>query len=162
MELTRERLREFLDYRDDGNLVWKIQKSNRVKAGDVARCPLRSGYVAIRFDRKTYLAHRLVFLWHHGWMPEMIDHRDGDPGNNRIENLRPCTSPQNQYNRRRDRDNASGVKGVWFEKNVGRWAAAITVEKKRFRLGWFDTREQAAAARAAAALEYHGEFARVA
>jgi hypothetical protein len=51
------------------------------------------------------------------------------------------------------------VKGVHFEEWSGRWRAEIQHKRKRFKLGRFDTREEAAAAYAAKARELFGEFA---
>lgn len=56
------------------------------------------GYIKLGFKGKYYLAHRLVFMMHHGYMPNHIDHIDNNPANNRIENLREVTNTQNCQN----------------------------------------------------------------
>lgn len=43
--------------------------------------------------------------------------------------------------------NTSGRKGVWFDKRTGRWRAAITLQKHRHFLGYFDKFEDAVKAR---------------
>jgi len=110
--------------------------------------------------RKEY-AHRLVWLYHHGFMPKMVDHIDGDTKNNRIENLRECNNAQNQYNGRRKSNNHSGYKGVAFCKGYRKpWRARIVVDKNPIDLGYFNTPELAAAAYAEGAKTYAKEFAK--
>jgi hypothetical protein len=93
----------------------------------------------------------------------MLDHIDGDPRNNRIENLRPCTNAQNQYNGPRKSHNKSGHKGVVFCKGYRLpWRARIVVNKQVIELGHYATPEEAAAAYAEGAKQYAREFARVA
>jgi hypothetical protein len=92
----------------------------------------------------------------------MLDHIDGGPRNNRIENLRACTNAQNQYNGPRKSNNRSGYKGVAFCKGYRKpWRARIIVEKKVVELGRYETLEEAAAAYAEGAKRYAGEFAKV-
>jgi hypothetical protein len=71
--LTQERVRELFDYHEDGYLIWKISVSN-VRKGDIAGCPNKAGYLRVRFDGKLYYIHRLIFLYHKGYLPRMIDH----------------------------------------------------------------------------------------
>lgn len=104
------------------------------------------------------LTHRLGFLILEGWLPQFIDHRDGDRANNVFSNLREATRHQNGYNRKLGRDNTSGYKGVTFFK--GRWRALIRADSQRIFLGDFDTPEEAAQAYDEAAIRYHGEFAK--
>ena len=61
----------------------------------------------------------------------------------------------------RNKRNKSGRKGVTERKRSGNWEANITVQGRDIYLGKFPTLEQAAEAYNAAALQYHGEFARL-
>lgn len=88
------------------------------------------------------------------------DHRNGDGLDNRRSNLREATAGENGRNRRIDRDNTSGFKGVCWHKRDRRWQASIRVGGRSPRhLGYFPTPEEAARAYDAAARELHGEFA---
>lgn len=87
------------------------------------------------------------------------DHRDGNGLNNTINNLRKATHGGNQQNKKKQVNNTSGYKGVVRHKNG--WQAQIGIEGKSIYLGRFSSLENAAIAYNIAALEYHGEFARL-
>lgn len=89
-----------------------------------------------------------------------VDHKDGDPMNNRISNLRVADFVQNQANRKLNRNSTSGYKGVSRDKSCGNWKAYIRVNGKLLHLGNFKTKELAAMAYNIAAIEHFGEFAR--
>lgn len=114
-----------------------------------------------RGARSIYL-HQAVWLYHHGYVPAMLDHVNGDTRDNRIENLRECTNAQNQYNVPRKSNNTHGHKGVVFHRarRSRPWQAKIVVSGKGISLGYHATKEEAAAAYAAGAAKYAGEFAR--
>jgi hypothetical protein len=97
---------------------------------------------------------------HRFLMPEvrMIDHKDTDTLNNRRSNLRPCTATQNVGNCNPKKPGKT--KGVFWHKRDQKWFAAIGVNWKRKWLGYFKSKEEAAAAYAKAAVEHFGEFAR--
>jgi hypothetical protein len=97
-QLTQAVIKNLFDYHQDGHLVWKIQAAKNVKPSQIAGSLLSTGYKRITIDGKDYKAHRLIYLWHHGILPAMLDHIDNNRQNNRIENLRPCTREQNQAN----------------------------------------------------------------
>lgn len=117
--------------------------------------------VHCRGARSIYL-HQAVWLYHHGYVPAMLDHVNGDTRDNRIENLRECTNAQNQYNVPRKSNNTRGHKGVVFHRACRSrpWQAKIVVSGKVISLGYHATKEEAAAAYAAGAAKYAGEFAR--
>jgi hypothetical protein len=119
-------------------------------------------YLAFSYGKgKSIYLHRAVWLWHHDELPPMLDHIDGDTRNCRIENLRPCTSAQNQYNSPRKRHNRAGLKGVVHRVGYRMpWQARITVNGKVILLGRFATPGEAHAAYAAGAKQHAGEFAR--
>lgn len=125
-------------------------------------------YAVVRWKEngKTYQANRLAWLLYHGeWPKGVVDHKDGDHGNNRIDNLRDCAHAQNIANQRRRTDNKSGVKGVYWDASRKKWHAQIVKEvgtSKSRSLGRFSTIEEAAAAYAKAANETYAEFARLA
>lgn len=120
------------------------------------------GYIKVSFDRVAFVAHRVIWLMVYGTVPDEIDHINGDTADNRLENLRPCTHAENSRNTRLRSDNTSGIKGVTLAKKAGDpWLAKIRADGRTVHLGYHATKEQAAAAYAAAAAVYHGEFARL-
>lgn len=136
---TQKRLKELFNYRKNGQLIRKSKTSNRVKVGDVAGgINKTTGYCDICVDNENYRAHRLIFIWHHGYNPENdIDHHpDRNRTNNRIENLREATRSCNLRNTGNPCTNKSGVKGVWWCKSRNKWAAEIMVMQKKKYLGY--------------------------
>lgn len=88
------------------------------------------------------------------------DHKDGNGLNNTRSNLRPATSQQNSSNRGVQRNNTSGFKGVYWDKQTRKWRARIMINGKSKSLGLHINSEDAARAYDAAAKRLFGEFAR--
>lgn len=126
--VSQERLKEMFEYKD-GDLIRKIATSTCVKVGDVAGSMDRNGYLTIRIDGRLYYNHRLVFMMFNGYFPEgIVDHKDKDRKNNKIENLREVSSTCNLRNSKQPCKNTSGVKGVYLcinKKGIARWHAKI-------------------------------------
>lgn len=110
-------------------------------------------YAATGGGRKRIFMHSLIF----GSLG--IDHKDGDGLNNSRENLRKASHCQNMQNRKLGKNSTSGYKGVSFDKSVGLWKASIGHNFRRYNLGRFSTKEQAALAYDKKAKELHGNFA---
>ncbi len=129
-----------------------------------SRSGLRRQYLKLSFRGQNYYLHHLVWAFHHGVWPTRLDHRNRNTTDNRIENLRECSVAQNQYNSCRKANNRSGHKGVVFQPQhpACPWFAKIGVNGRTVALGNHATKEAAAAAYAAAAKQYAGEFARIA
>jgi len=146
----------------DGALFWRIAAGRGVsvkRPGDlVATVPDGLGYCYVTYKRKHYAVHRVVFALTRGWLPECIDHIDGNPGNNREENLRPATRLQNQHNRRRNKRSKSGVKNVHLHR--GRWHIRFSINGKTKHYGGHDTLEKATVEAARIRLALHRGFAR--
>jgi len=157
--LTRARLRELLHYDPDtGEFRWRRRMNGNVGVNNVAGCLTPDGYRRISIASRLYRAHHLAWLDVTGkWCPGMIDHRDGDPTNNRWHNLRRATGWQSNANRRLPR-NKWGLKGV--SRHASGWRAVIHKNRKKHNLGIFATAEAAHAAYVKAARKLHGEYAR--
>jgi hypothetical protein len=156
--MTQQDLVEWFTYRD-GNLFWKQKPAVAVRVGDLAgfQNPTE-GYWEVRFQGRNHKLHRLIYIYHHGTIPEHVDHIDGDNTNNRISNLREATNGQNQWNRKLNSNSTSGYKGVYQHR--GKWVASIRANKKRYFLGAYKYIEDAVSAVKQARLELHGEYAR--
>lgn len=104
--------------------------------------------------------HNIV-MDHNSVKNENIDHIDNDGLNNRKSNLRVCNHSENLCNKHSQKNNTSGYKGVSWQKNQGYWSAKIQKDRKKYHLGFFDDPWEAAQAYNLAALELHGEFAKL-
>jgi hypothetical protein len=162
MNITQALVKEYFEYRD-GNL-YRIKKTGKnTHIGEKAGSNLDK-YNYVCFNRKYYGLHRLIFLYHYGFIPKFIDHIDRDPLNNRIENLRECTGAQNQGNRTINKNNKSGYKGVkktpkHLETKNNIFSSRVIKDRKAYYCGVFKTAEDAARAYDHKAKELFGEFA---
>jgi AP2 domain/HNH endonuclease len=161
-DITRERVLELLDYDPlTGILTWKVDRANK-KAGDRAgHLNAALGYETVCIDYRNYYSHRLVFLIEHGWLPQHVDHANRDKANNRKVELRAANASLNVANSKLSKANTSGHKGVSWNKQRSKWAATIMVNYRTIHLGYYANIGDAAAAYAAAAKRYFGEFARL-
>ena len=157
--ITQEKALELFEYKD-GNLYWKKQVNNRAKIGQIAGAENLRGCRIIGFEGKHYLMHRLIFLMHHGYFPQKIDHIDCNPKNSKIENLREANHAENSYNAKLRKDNASGCKGVIWHKTTKKWMVKVKANKKVVYLSYFKDLELADLVAQEARDKYHKEFAR--
>jgi len=89
----------------------------------------------------------------------MVDHKDLNGHNNQKSNLRIATKAQNSYNRGPNCNSESGIKGVFYCKQTGKWRVQVRKGDIRRNVGRFTTLEEAKEAYNKAARELHGEFA---
>lgn len=163
-DLTADRARALLSYNPaTGEFRWRrAMAMNRIPAGSVAGHISLAGYRVINVDGVLYYAQRLAWLMQTGCFPASdMDHRNGRRDDNRWSNLRMATRSQNCANSKRRKDNSTGEKGVALIRGT-RWRATIRKDRKRHHLGYFDTKEKAAAAYREAAVSLFGQHARFA
>lgn len=168
---TQQLLHELLDYAPEtGVFVWKKEATHgksiigKVAGGNRSR-PGGYWFIGIRGFGQLG-AHRLAWIYVHGSIPEglEIDHRDTNPENNALSNLRIATSSQQKMNKKVQSNNRCGLKGAYYhEAHKGKkWRSQIKVDGRYVFLGYFHTAEEAHIAYGRAALQYFGNFARAA
>jgi len=155
---TQEQLKAMFDY-IDGKLVWKV-KRKRVNVGDLAGVVHPNGYLRTGLNGRIHLNHRLIFMFHHGYLPEIVDHIDGNKLNNKIENLRGANKITNQQNQKIKKENTSGYKNVSFCKQTKNWVVQIKVNGRSKTVGRYANIEFADLVAQEARAKYHGEYAR--
>lgn len=164
---TPDELRQLLRYEPDtGKLFWRHRGPEwYADKMDPKRCTnsfngqfagkeaftSRNNYLGHKRGtilNSDFYAHRVAWAIHYGNWPEgEIDHIDGDPANNSIDNLRSVSRLENTRNKAISRNNTSGFSGVHFDTRDRKWIARISVRDFRFVVGRFDTYECAKAAR---------------
>jgi hypothetical protein len=151
-------IRKLLDYDlHTGIPTWRIGRY----IGKVAGYVSGAGYRVVRIGGVGYYSHRLHWSHFHGRHPRKsfrIDHADGSPGNDAIQNLREVSPQQNAANMRRRSHRKH--KGVYINK-AGRFIATIGVRGRTRYLGSYNTENEAARAYLQAARKFFGTAARI-
>lgn len=142
--MTSERLRALVAYDPETGLFTRLVRNTNAKSG----WPDKAGYLYLMIQGKVYSTHRLAWLYMTGeWPRNDIDHINGQRADNRFCNLRDVPKHFNMQNERKARkNNASGLMGVHFRKDRGKWVAVLRINGKSRRFGAFDTAEEAHAA----------------
>lgn len=136
--IDQNEVKRLFDY-IDGILYWKTKttaRTNNIVIGTSAGRINSQGYLQTMIYGNRYLNHRLIFLYHHGYMPEnMVDHIDRNTLNNRIENLREVTQQCNVRNSKLNKINESGVNGVSWNKKLNKWKSIVGINYNTKYLG---------------------------
>lgn len=150
ISITSDALNELFRYEPEtGRLFWRENGSGR-KIGRAAGSTNKKGYKSVKIHGSSYLAHRIIWLMVYGEIRQdlEIDHKDSDPSNNRLDNLRLVTSQGNQWNRRT-------AKGYHWHKSDKKWRAQIKLDMNIIQLGQFATEHEARNAYLEAKAKYH-------
>lgn len=134
-----DEIRQMLSYCPaTGEFRWRVDRG-RIKAGDVAGSVDKStGYLQIRANYKLLLGHRLAWFMIHGKMPSgIIDHINRSRSDNRITNLRDTSQRKNQWNRNLNKNNTSGVSGVYWNKMCKKWHVQMEDMGRKIDLGMY-------------------------
>jgi len=154
--ITQELALEHFEYKD-GYLYWKKHRKTTM-IGSLAGFESKK-YWYVGLKSKRYMLHRVIFLMFYGKLSQVIDHIDGNPSNNKIENLRSATQQENCYNSALRTNNTSGFKGVNWHKLRSKWKVEIRINGKKQHFGLFEDLELAALVAQEARNKYHKEFA---
>lgn len=129
--LTREELAYWLEYRD-GALYWIRGHRKGARVGTIKR----DGYRHFFLTPNQLKEHRVIFMLMRGtWPRGELDHVNGDPQDNRIENLREATRSQNSANRQGPQKGKrwGNHRGVHWLPRKERWRAEIMCQGTRHR-----------------------------
>lgn len=155
------KLRSMIEYNPETGKFYALYSHKDLPVGREVGC-IDSGYVRLSVAGKIYKGHRLAWFYTYGeWPSGDIDHVNGDKSDNRICNLRKASRGQNMMNIGLKKHNTSGYKGVSYYRKTGKWKAQIQSNGKKVGLGYFDDIRDAAEAYIFAALELHGDYARL-
>lgn len=117
--------------------------------------PSKDGYVRVRVNHKKILAHRLIWQYYYGEIPEgmQIDHMDRSK-NNRLENLR-CVKPSTNSRNSDTVRGRSKYRGVAWDESRKKWIATIRINGKRKFLGRYECEKEASKAYESSRRLYH-------
>lgn len=150
--LTAERLRADFHYEPETGVFVRTRRGGKKKVGTLHS----HGYLRIGIGQADYYAHRLAWLYMTGEFPEgVVDHWDRNKQNNAWSNLFDVTQSENGQNSCLRSDNTSGHRGVFFDSARRQWSADIWARGQRFRLGRFDSKDEAIARRVSAEAKLH-------
>jgi len=150
VHLTQEYLKKLYTYNPTTGIFTNIKYPNKT-VGTV-----HNGYITISIGYKRYQAQRLAWLYMYGVLPtNVIDHKNHDPSDNSLSNLRDVTKLVNMQSKKLYKCNKSGFHGVIWDVKTNKWRARIGIEGKTLNLGSFSNKSDAIAARKAAEVKHN-------
>jgi len=114
--------------------------------------------VSLKGKKTNIWMHRLILGAPRN---KSVDHINGNGLDNRRKNLRLATHSQNMKNRKINKNNTSGYKGVCWNVAAKAWVVYIGVNGEKKYEGMFDSKLKAHQAYVTACQKYHGTYARV-
>ena len=144
-----------------GVLIRKRTWTNH-KAGEVCGTKMNSGHLQTCVEKKRYLVHRIVYFMATGVDPAdmVVDHINGIPDDNRIENLRLATRKDNSRHKvALSSANKSGHRNVSWNSREKRWQVSVKVGNRAIQRTFKDIKDAAKCAqdmRVALFGEFHG------
>jgi hypothetical protein len=145
--------------RSTGDLI-RLKTYRQHKAGVPVGTRMKSGHLSTSVQCTRYLVHRIVYFMATGVDPGemLVDHINGDPADNRPENLRLATKAQNsQHKVKRQANNASGHRNVSWNNHWQRWTVSVRCNGKAVRRN-FVSKEDAIKHAAELRRSLYGEF----
>ena len=88
-----------------------------------------------------------------------VDHKDGNTLDNRKSNLQIITMQQNQFKKRKQKNNTSGYRGVYKIARCNKWMSEIKCDGIKYVLGRFYSKDEAAFVYNKMAVKLFGRFA---
>ncbi len=163
MRLNYEKCHELFEV-VEGKLIRKVSTGPNGPIGEEAGWLCQTGYRRVKIDDKTFITHRVIFLMYNNHLPKCIDHIDGNPLNNKPENLRGATNGQNRRNTQSNKNSSSVYKGVCWKKSRhvegnGKWVARYYNIDGGKHLGYYKDEMKAAVAVDEYNRNHHPEFA---
>lgn len=158
-----DEVRRIFSYdKETGVLTWREPTTWVIPVGRVAGTVRCDGYVSVVVHKKRYLVHILAWAYVHGeWPSRTLDHKDGNPTNNKLGNIRLAGQSLNGANRRKRSTSFTGHKGVSRDNRCPNvFQARICVNGKQRHIGSFRTPQEANAAYGIAARKAFGDFAK--
>lgn len=149
---TIEKLKQYLYVDIENQSVLDLRTNQylkqHIKSNSTRTREARASYkrVCYKLDDVKYIfrLHRLMFYWHHGYLPKLVDHKDRNSLNNNIENLRELSVGENIRNSEKTtRKKSSKYRGVYWHKYAKRWKAHISINKKNITIGYFRDEDEA-------------------
>jgi hypothetical protein len=157
--ITQQDLLNAFDYHEDGYFIRKISTYKKDNAGTrVGGVPNKRGYKRISILNIRMREHRAIFLWHYGYLPEIVDHINNNPSDNRIENLRAATNSENLCNRGHQKNSSTKIKNIYLTRN-NTYNVQIKKNNVINYIGTFKTLDDALEAKIKYLNVLHGEFA---
>jgi HNH endonuclease len=139
-----ERLNELFTYQD-GKLIAKPGQRVKAKSMQEAGNTNPRGYRRVCVDQVSYARHRLIWKMLKGYDPDIIDHINGIPGDDRIENLQNTTQRHNTQKSLNTTDRKIQLPlGVHPCKS--KFRARIRINGRVTHIGTYDTPAEAAQA----------------
>jgi len=151
-------------YVDNHNLLrWK-RKPHKGQIDDLvglSNVLAKHRICILRINKKSvsFVESNVIWFLRTGeWTEKIIEHKDGNPTNNAVSNLRLATQSDNLCNTTIRSDNKTGSKGIY--SRYGSWSVQLWKDKKCYNFGVYKSLETAKIVRKLAEQRFHGEFAR--